>query len=204
MMDWNDVLRGRHMVRSFSAEPVAPEALDRVLGAGLRAPSAGFAQAVDLLVLEGPSQTLPFFRATSDPGFVEAPGPLEGLLPAPVVVIPLTDPSDYVARYAEPDKAASDLSALPAGEWPVPYWHVDAAFAVMLTLLAAVSEGLGGFFFRLHRSPEAFLASVGVPTGREAIGAVALGHEATTPGPSGSPSRRRRRPASDRLHRGRW
>ena len=29
-------------------------------------------------------------------------------------------------------------------EWPVPFWHVDAGAAMMLVLLAAIEEGLGG------------------------------------------------------------
>jgi hypothetical protein len=60
----------------------------------------------------------------------------------------------------------------------VPYWLVDASFMVMLLLLAAADEGLGALFFRLHRDPGPMLASLGVPSGRQVIGAVALGYEA--------------------------
>ena len=49
-------------------------------------------------------------------------------------------------RYAEPDKAATGLGR-SAAAWPVPYWTVDAAFAVMTLLLAAEDAGLGALFF---------------------------------------------------------
>lgn len=44
-----------------------------------------------------------------------------------------------------------------ADSWPVKFWKVDAAKASMLLLLAAVDEGLSGWFFgfthdeRVHR-----------------------------------------------------
>ena len=191
------------MVRSYSDKPVPADVLDRVLGVALRGPSAGFSQGVDLLVLEG-SQTQQFFELTSDPGFIAEPGPLSGLLRAPVIVLPLSDPAAYVARYSEADKAGSSLAGVPAQSWPVPYWLVDSSFAVMLLLLAATDEGLGALFFRLHRDPGPFLAALGVPEGKQVIGAVALGYEAPAGAVVGSPARRARRPASEVVHRGRW
>jgi len=197
------------MVRRYADKPVPPEVLDRVLNVGLRGPSAGFSQAVDMLVLEGPAQTQQFFELTSDPEFLAEPGPMTGLLRAPVIVLPLSDPNTYVARYAEQDKAGSSLAGVPAESWPVPYWLVDASFAVMLLLLAATDEGLGALFFRLHRDPGRLLGTLGAPEGAQVIGAVALGYEepagavgmARQPG---SPSRRARRPLSDAVHKGRW
>lgn len=204
-VELGEAVRRRRMVRSFRPEPVPGEVLDRILQNALRAPSAGFTQGVDLLVLEGRAQTGLFFEATCDEAFLAEPKAMAGLLEAPVVVVPVTDPGLYVARYAEGDKAASSLSGLPAGEWPVPYWHVDASFAVMMLLLAAVDEGLGALFFRLHRDPAALLASLGAPGGKLVIGAVALGYEASgkRPGP-GSPAGRVRRQLEEVVHRGRW
>ena len=91
----------------------------------------------------------------------------------------------------------------------MPYWLVDSSFAVMLLLLAATDEGLGALFFRLHRDPGSLLAALGVSEGRQVIGAVALGYEATaastgTTAPAGSPARRPRRPAGEVIHRARW
>ena len=53
-MEYTELLRKRRMVRSFTDRPLASAVLDRVVAAGLRGPSAGFTQAVDLLVLHGP------------------------------------------------------------------------------------------------------------------------------------------------------
>ena len=145
------------MTRSFSDQPVAAAVLDRVLGVASHGPSAGFSQGVDLVVLAGPAQTRCFFEMTSDEEFLLDPGALHGLLRAPVVVLPVCDPSAYVARYAEADKARSSLAGMPAERWAVPYWLVDASFSVMLLLLAATNEGLGALFFRLHRDPGSLL-----------------------------------------------
>ena len=208
-MQLDEVVFRRRMVRRYSARPVPLEVLDRVLTISLRAPSAGFSQGVDLLVLEGPEQTGAFFALTSEREFLAEPGATAGLLRAPVVVVPLSDPEAYVARYAESDKVASSLAGLPASDWPTPYWLVDSAFAVMLLLLAATDEGLGALFFRLHRDPAALLSGFGVPGDRKVIGAVAIGYEesaaAGDPRPSpGSPARRPRRPIGESVHRGRW
>ncbi len=51
-MEFAEVLRGRRMIRSYdAARPVPADALDAILRAALRAPSAGFTQGVSLLVL---------------------------------------------------------------------------------------------------------------------------------------------------------
>jgi nitroreductase len=197
------------MTRRYSDAPVPADVLDRVLDVALRGPSAGFCQGVDLLVLEGPAQTRRFFEMTSDPEFLAGPGALHGLLRAPVIVLPIGDPGVYVARYAEADKARSRLAGVPAEDWPVPYWLVDSSFAVMLLLLAATNEGLGALFFQLHRDPGPLLEALGVPEGKQVIGAVALGYEepSTPKGATGvvrSPQRRARRAMGEVVHRGRW
>ena len=70
----------------------------------------------------------------------------QGLLDAPVILLPFADPKAYVDRYAEPDKAATGLGA-GTDAWPAPYWTVDASMAVMTLLLAAEDAGLGALFF---------------------------------------------------------
>jgi nitroreductase len=208
-VELDEVVRKRRMTRHYSDTSVPAEVLDRVLGVALRAPSAGFSQGVDLLVLEGPAQTGQFFELTSDPEFVDRPGALHGLRQAPLIVLPVCDPSVYVARYAKADKARSSLAGLAAEDWPVPYWLVDSSFTVMLLLLAATDEGLGALFFRLHRDPGRLLEALGVPETKLLIGAVALGYEASpasvgTTGRGGSSQRRARRATDDAVHRGRW
>jgi nitroreductase len=43
-MEFQDVVRGRRMVRNFEDRPVPPEAVERILANALRGPSAGFSQ----------------------------------------------------------------------------------------------------------------------------------------------------------------
>jgi nitroreductase len=196
------------MVRSYSEVPVPDEVLERVLDAALHGPSAGFTQGVDLLVLESPTERHQFFELTSDPGFLIDPGAAAGLLRAPVIVVPLSDPGAYLTRYGEPDKARSGLGGLAQEAWPVPYWLVDTSFAVMLALLAATDAGLGALFFRLHRDPGLLLETFGVPEDRQVIGAIALGYEEEV-GRQGakavaSPARRPRRQFHDAVHRSHW
>jgi len=205
LVQLDEVVRRRRMVRSFSDAPVPPELLDRVLQLGLRGPSAGFSQGVDLLVIEGRTETEHFFELTSDRGFISGPGAIAGIRRAPVIVLPLADPAAYLARYAEEDKARSGLAGLAAEDWPVPYWLVDASFSAMLMLLAARDVGLGALFFRLHQDPGPLLAALGVPEGRQVIGALALGYEEQDPEAStASPARRARRPMREAVHRGGW
>ena len=51
-MEFGQVLRRRRMIRSYDeARAVPSQAIDAVLAAALRAPSAGFTQGISLLVL---------------------------------------------------------------------------------------------------------------------------------------------------------
>jgi nitroreductase len=186
------------MVRRFDPSPLPDGALDRILHSATRAPSAGFSQGVDLLVLEGPEAVEGFWRATADPRFAE---PYSDATP-PVIVLVLSDPQAYLDRYGEPDKAGLGMDS-EAG-WPVPYWDMDAAMAAMLMLLTAVDEGVGAWWFGVFHGAKGLLAGLGVPQGRRLAGAVALGRPAPDDRPTGSARTRPRRPFDQVVHRGRW
>jgi nitroreductase len=198
-VEFGDVVRRRKMVRTFQDAPVVPEVVERILRAGQRAPSAGYTQGFAFLVFHGPEETGRFWEVSSAGG--EAIW-LAGVRPAPVVVVPLTSKRVYLERYAESDKGWTDLDE---ARWPAPYWYVDAAFASMLMLLAAVDEGLGALFFGLFPPAIAeFKAAFGVPQDWEPIGAIAMGHPAPVdPAPS-SRNTRPRKPLNEIVHRGRW
>ncbi|MEO7235622.1 MAG: nitroreductase family protein, partial [Lapillicoccus sp.] len=52
-MEFSDVVHRRHMVRRYDADrPVPPDALRACLDHAVRAPSAGFSQGWDFVVLE--------------------------------------------------------------------------------------------------------------------------------------------------------
>jgi nitroreductase len=186
------------MVRRFDPRPLPAEVLDRILHSATRAPSAGFSQGLDLLVLEGHEAVGDFWRATTDPRFGT---PYSHATP-PVIVLVLSDKRAYLDRYAEPDKAGLGMDT-EAG-WPVPYWDLDAAMAAMLMLLTATDEGVGAWWFGVFSGAEALLAGLGVPPGRRLVGAVALGYPAADDRPTGSARTRPRRPMDEIVHRGRW
>jgi len=199
-MEFREVVRRRRMVRRYADRPVDPELLERALDHASRAPSAGFTQGVELLVLDDATSRHRFWAATADPGADSAW--LAGMRTAPVVVVPLTSREAYLDRYAEPDKGWTDRD--PA-RWPVPYWYVDAGMAALLLLQTAVDEGLGACFFGIPPDRVTpFRQAFGVPEDRLPVGAVTLGHRLDDPGAAGSPARRRRRPASELVHRRRW
>jgi nitroreductase len=192
------------MVRAFLPEPVPAEALERVLDAGRRAPSAGHSQGWAFLVLEGAAQTAAYWDVTFPDLDGRASFAFPGLFDAPVLILPLSHAAAYVARYAEPDKAATGLGE-SADTWPVPYWTVDTSFAAMSMLLAAVDEGLGALFFGIFQGADALLRSLGVPEGYEPIGTIALGWpDEARDRPGLSSATRGRRGLADVVHRGRW
>lgn len=185
------------MVRSFSTEPIPAATVDRILRNGLHAPSAGFTQGWDFLVLEGAEDTKRFWDATFPPeGRERFRWP--GLFNAPLIIVPLASMDAYLDRYAEPDKGWSDRDP---DRWPAPYWHIDTGFAGLLMLLTAVDEGLGALFFGIFHLA-AFRAAFTIPETHTPIGAIAIGYPAPDqPSPS---LRRRRRSLEDVVHRRRW
>src|SRR5487761_2558074 len=128
-MEFSDAVRARRMTRNFSTEPVEEALLDRLLSLSLRAPTAGSAEGVELLVLTLARARAQFWEAIGDEAWRRDPARSQGLTRAPVIVLPCADPGAYLARYAKDDKATSSLAGLDAGSWPVPYWSIDAAFA---------------------------------------------------------------------------
>jgi nitroreductase len=212
------VVRRRRMVRNYDPDrPVPPAVVDRLLEHAVRAPSAGFAQGWAFLVLETPADRDRFWAATTPPATAPpattppatsppataaaAPNPwLEGMRRAPLIVVPHSNRSAYLDRYAEPDKGWTDRDE---GRWPVPYWHLDAGMAALLMLLTAVDAGLGACFFGIPPEQTAgYRAAFGVPVEFTPVGAVTVGYPAPD---RRSPSLRRgRRSIDDVVYRGHW
>ncbi len=188
------------MTRSFQDRPVDPDLIDTLVGLARRAPAAGNTDGLDWVVLEG-ADTARFWDVTMAPerrdGFA-----FPGLLTAPVIVLPVAEPGAYLARYGEPDKARSGLA--DAGRWPVPYWSMDGAMAVMILLLGAESAGLGALWFGVFKEGERLAASLGIPADRQILGALALGWPAPDPGRPGRSADRPRRAVVDAIHRRAW
>jgi nitroreductase len=201
-MQLADVIRTRRMVRRYAPDPVPDDLLERILWAGRRAPSAGFSQGLDLLVLRSREQLEPFWRMTAP---VQVPEYRDNQVSEgpTVVILPLPDSRAYLDRYSLPDKAGSDMQA--AERWPVPYWDLDAAMSAMLILLAAVDEGLGAIFTGIVANERKMLDSLGVPADRRPIGMIGLGYiHPEGPGNPGSVAVIPKRNPSDVVHWGAW
>ncbi len=186
------------MVRDFEDRHIPPDVVERLLKSALRAPSAGFTQGFDLLVLQGPEQTGRFWLSSAPPDGGRARARWPGVLRAPLLIVALSCEAAYRARYAEPDKARSVLGDEP---WPVPWWHVDAAFASLLVLLAAVDEGLGALFFGVS-DPSGLRAEFAIPDSYSPVGAMAVGYSRVDR--RSKSLNRGRRPPDEVVHRGSW
>jgi nitroreductase len=80
---------------------------------------------------------------------------------------------------------------------------VDASFAVMALLLAAVDQGLGALFMGVFRGEDTLRTALEIPQGMQIVGAVVLGWPAPDDRPSASVARGRR-PKHEVVHRGRY
>jgi nitroreductase len=173
-VEFSEVIRKRHMVRRYDLDrPVPAEVISTALSNAIRAPSAGFSQGWDFVVLTSPEERQAYWSASTDPD--DEPNEwLEGMMSAPALILCLSDQDTYLRRYAEPDKGWSDMDE---ARWPVPYWDIDTGMAALMILLTAVNEGLGGCFFgappEVH---EDVLQTFDIPHDRNLVGVVSLGY----------------------------
>lgn len=199
-MEFSEVVRRRRMVRRYDPDrPVPREVIERCLANAVRAPSAGFSQGWDFLVLSTPAERDAFWAATTDEGGEPDPW-LNGIQSAPVLVVCLSHKDAYLDRYAAPDKGWADRDE---ARWPVPYWDVDTGMASLLILLTAVDEGLGGLFFGVEPGRHtAVHDAFAIPAGRSIVGVVSLGYALT--GPKSPSLKRHRRDGREVSHWGRF
>jgi len=199
-MELTDVIRRRRMVRAYDPDrPVSSDVVTRLLDHATRAPSAGFTQGWDFVVLRESAARQAFWDATrEDDG--EPDAWLRGLMTAPLLIVCLSDKGAYLDRYAAPDKGWTDRDE---ARWPVRYWDVDTGMAALLMLLTAVDADLGGCFFGVPpERHEALRTALTIPAGRTPVGVVSIGHPAAD---RRSPSLRRgRRTLGEVAHEGRF
>ncbi len=138
-MDLSELLARRRMIRSFRGDPVDQDLLDSLCTDALRAPTAGNCAGVRMSTVVR-EQVDEYLRVATDEEWRRTSRRYEGLARAGAVVIVTSRPQDYCARYAKQDKASSGLAQRE--NWPVPYWHTDAAMATMALLLLLEEHGL--------------------------------------------------------------
>lgn len=196
-MEFAEAVRKRRMVRNFSPDPVAPEAIERILALAQHAPSAGFTQGQSFVVVTDAATKRAIAGLCGEEEYVSG-GFHPFISAAPVLLVACTSEAAYHQRYQEPDKIG------PHGEeivWPVPYWHMDIGCSVMVVLLAAVDEGLAAGFAGAH-DLDALRALLGIPAEVTPVGVIPIGHRAAdVPSPS---LKRGRRSAAEFVHHERW
>ena len=196
-MDFTDVIYKRRMVRNFTADPVPAAALECILDAARRGPSAGFTQGQDFVVVTDTATKQQIAQLCGEERYVQ--GGFDPFISgAPVLIIPCTNENAYHRRYQQPDKINKDGSEI---EWPVPYWFMDVGCAIMLLLLAVVNEGLAAGFAGAH-DLAALRALLDIPDEVTPVGVIPIGHPAPD---KRSPSLKRgRRPHRDVIHQEKW
>ena len=181
------------MVRNYTGDPVDREAVERILAAGLKAPSGGFSQGARFIVVTDEATRRRIAELADEEEYVVQAGLEPWISRAPVHIVVASREADYHDRYREPDKMAEGEEEI---EWRVPWWWVDAGAAIMLLLLAAIDESLGAglFGFVGDRNDDA-RELLGLPADFEIVGVVTVGH------PAPEPTAERRREAIERRRR---
>jgi nitroreductase len=176
-MDFSDVLRKRLMARSYTDEPVADDALERIMQAVRRAPSAGFSQGHRLIVVTD-AKTRQRAADVAEARYVEL-----GLPPwisrAPVHIYLCTRERSYHERYGAAEGVRPPYTEIP---WPVPFWWFDCGALFMLLQLAAINEKLAtGIFSSVYTDElDALAQVVDLPDDLRLAGVVTVGHPDTS------------------------
>ena len=172
-MEFYEVVQRRRMVRHYDRRPVPRAALERILHAAVRAPSAGHSQGQSFLVITNATTRANIAALAREEEHVAA-GLSPWLSSAPVHVVVCARPDSYRERYSREDKSVDPAT------WPVPYWWVDAGASLQLLLLAVVDEGLAAGFLGIHSLP-GLSELMGIPSDAKPIGLVTVGYPAPDP-----------------------
>lgn len=173
-MEFDEVIRRRRMVRAFQDRPVEEEKIQTLLRHAHRAPSAGFTQPQEYVVVRDPEVRQALGRAALSQMFVAQ---------APVVIVVCADTRRSARRYGQRGESF--------------YSVIDGAFAAMIILLAAVNEGLGCAFVGAFDDDEVSRV-LGLPAHVRPIGILPVGY------PDDRPRKFKRIPLESIVHRERW
>jgi len=196
-MDFRETVLKRRMVRNFADKPVDPAVVGRILELSRHAPSAGFTQGQSFIVVTHPELKQAIAETCEEDQYVNR-GFAPFISKAPVLLIPCTSEAAYHRRYQEADKVNDDGTEIV---WPVPYWFMDIGCAVMITLLAAIDEGLVAAFAG-SKDLDTLRSLLQIPAEVTPVGVIALGYRAADiPSPS---LQRGRKSDADYIHPEHW
>jgi len=197
-MELTDAIRKRRMVRHFTAAPVDPAVVERLIELTRHAPSAGFTQGQAFITVTRPDLKRAIAALCHEEHYTGG-GFHPFISEAPVLVIPCTSEAAYRRRYQEDDKGGPDSAVT----WPVPFWYMDIGCAVQILLLAVVDAGLSAAFAGIiePQDMDALRALLGIPAEVMPVGVIPIGHGAPDV-PSGSLQRGRKAAAEYHHHEG--
>jgi len=196
-MEFRETVLKRRMVRNFADKPVDPAVVGRILELSRHAPSAGFTQGQSFIVVTHPELKQAIAETCEEDQYVNR-GFAPFISKAPVLLIPCTSEAAYHRRYQEADKVNPDGTEIV---WPVPYWFMDIGCAVMITLLAAIDEGLVAAFAG-SKDLDTLRSLLQIPAEVTPVGVIALGYRAADiPSPS---LQRGRKSDADYIHPEHW
>lgn len=171
-MEFRDVVRNRHMVRRFEDRAIPADALERILDAASRAPSAGFSQGQRVVVVLDPASRRWIGELCGESDEDERWG--RWISTCSVQLIPCVSEAVYHRRYREPDKTDESGAEI---DWPIPYWWMDIGCTVENILLAAVDEGLGAGFAGTDADGWAAISAfLGIPDEYAPVGVIPIGY----------------------------
>lgn len=164
------------MVRNYTDEAVDSAIIDRIVNAGVKAPSAGFSQGQRFIVVTDEYVRRAVARAGGEKEYV-ADGFDPWISKAPVHIVICVDKGAYLQRYSEPDKTGVDGKPSQESDWIVPFWWVDAGASMMAILYAAVDEGVAAGFLGAQAFDELHEV-LGIPSDISVVGICTIGHAA--------------------------
>jgi len=158
-MEFQELIRWRRSIRGFSAAPVEPWKLQKILEAVNEAPSAGNCQAYEVFVVRRPEDRAALAAAAHDQDFMKV---------SPVVLVFCTHPGLSEVRYGE---RGARLYALQ-----------DATIACTYAMLAIVDLGLATVWVGAFEDEEVWKA-IGSPEGLHPVAMLPVGYAAMEPRP---------------------
>ncbi|GIJ43561.1 nitroreductase family protein [Virgisporangium aliadipatigenens] len=210
-MEFDQLVRRRRMVRRYDPNRPVPQPLvDKLLGHAVRAPSGGFSQGWEFLVIRKAEDLESLWKLSwntrGDSTATEAQRRSEAYrargfwVTAPLVIWALSDRDRYLDRYAQGDKGWTDRSE---SRWPAAYWDMDAGAATLMMHLTALNEGLASCYIGLSPKtiPE-FKDTFGIPDRLHPVVGLTIGYADEDEPPRDLSDRRR--PLGDMVHEGRW
>jgi coenzyme F420-0:L-glutamate ligase/coenzyme F420-1:gamma-L-glutamate ligase len=179
-----DVLPARRTVRSFTAQPVDPDAVSRAIGAALTAPAPHHSEPWRFVIVSSAAARTALLDAMRDAWVADLRGDGftseqitrrlkrgEPLRDAPLIVVPCLELS---AAHAYPDSRRAEAERA--------MFTVSAGAAVQNFLVALAVENLGSAWISSTLfCQEAAADALDLPPGWLPMGAVAVGHPAAPP-----------------------